>query len=299
MIDSERFEKQARDAFEHVRPSMVELSVGGSRALGVVAERGGVTASTSLSSAAWKAGLLEEITVRQGSQSWKGYLHSLRQDWGLCTVGVGEDLPLPVLPFRRSRTLSADEPLFCVVEGSDLARPTFAPMRLVDVFMLPEQTYDRGYTFVAELDLALPAKSFAFDLEGRVAGLLEPIGGEPPAAALIAGEHVGTLAQLTWVESLLRLGELGQLARGYREHPEKYEAEALCVIGLGLERSGDRTGAIGLWTLAAAKDPRNPWPLRAAGRLLMEDHRVGDAQRCLLRAEELEAGEPRRVKVPA
>jgi hypothetical protein len=101
------------------------------------------------------------------------------------------------------------------------------------------------------------------------------------------------------VEGLLRLGALGQLARGYREHPEMYEAEALCVIGLGLERSGDRTGAMGLWKLAAARDPRNPWPLRAAGRLLMEDRRVSDAQLCLRRAEELEAAEPRRVRVSA
>jgi tetratricopeptide (TPR) repeat protein len=186
------------------------------------------------------------------------------------------------------------ERLFHVVEGPDLVRPKLGSARLVDVFTLSKKSYDRPRIWTAALDPDLPrAHGFAFDLEGRVAGLLEPLPDAPSLAALLAGEWVGSLVKSGWVEALRKLGAVEQLAQEYRAQPDAYEAEALCAIGLALHNLGDSEGAIGAWERASAKDPLNPWPHHALGALPMRDESTEDeALTHFFRATELEAEEP-------
>ncbi len=297
---TEPFESRVQELFARVAPSIVDVfanragGAGEFHTFGVVAERGGVTAWSGLEAAAGEWENLETISIRQGTRSWRAELHSLRADWRLCVLRVHGEFTLPTVPWRRSNTLAMGERLFYVVEGSDLASPRLGSAELVDVMTLSKKSYGRPRIWTAALDPDLPREySFAFDLEGRVAGLLEPLPDAPSLAGLLAGEWVGCLVKSGWAEALFKTGALKQLAEEYQAQPDAYEAEALCTIGLALHGLGDREGAIGAWERASLKDPLNPWPHRALSALLMQDESTEDeALAHFCRATELEAEEP-------
>ena len=197
----------------------------------------------------------EDITVRQDGATWGVELHTYQADWGLCTLRVRGDFSKPVIRWRRSNTLFMGERLLYAVAGVGQEGPRLAWAQLTDVFAMKEK-YNRPYIWTADLDPSMPLEyAFAFDSDGRVAGLLEPLPDLGPKAALLAGEWVGGLVERCWVESLGELGALEQLVSEYRDDPDSYEAESLCGIGMALDVLGDKEGARQAFVRASVKDP--------------------------------------------
>jgi hypothetical protein len=285
--------------YERIRPSLVEVSVprkNGTefRTLGVVAEKGGVTAWKGLlAGGAWDNP--DDIKVHQDGRTWSAEMHTYSAECGLCCVRVEGEFSLPVLPWRRSNTLTMGEPLLYAVVGSDRAKPRLAWSELNDVFSLNDK-HNRPFVWAADLDPAMPIEhTFAFDADGRVAGLLEPIRDFGPVATLLLGEWVGCLTEKFWVRGLLDAGAVDQLLGEYRRDPQSYGAEALCEIGRALELSGEKDEACWAFRRAIAKDPLNPWPHAALARLLGHD-RAAEASWFETRAGQLRLQEQRQVE---
>lgn len=285
----------ARAIYDKVRPSLVDIHVerahgeGELHTLGLAVEKGGITAWSGVVSAAKDWVSLTSVPFRQGSQSWLATLHTFRAEWGLCGLAGPAGWSLPLASWRRSTTLSAGGRLVYVIARE--AEPAIGWAELLDAFVPDKSSYDRPFIWTARLDPAMPREyAFAFDGEGRVVGLLEPLPDLPTLAALLPGEHVGTLTQRCWSDMLLRMGGIGQLLREYGQDPDSFEAETHCAIGNVLLTADDRDGCVLAWRRAAAKDP---WPQRALGSLLVTmEGRAEEGWRLLRRAEELEAREP-------
>lgn len=234
---------------------------------------------------------LESIPIRQGSQTWRAQMHSMRKDWALCGLQVHGEFPLPIVPWRRSNTLKMGDRLVYAVADPDDGEPRLAWTELIDVFIENKRFYTRAFIWTATLDPSLSHEySFAFDREGRLAGILEPLPELPNLAALLPGEFAGCLAERCWVDTLLTHG-VPQLLDEYERDPDSYEAEAQCGVALALAELGNTVGAIQALRRAIAKDPRNPWPQRTLAGMLSPD-RVEEARALLQRAGELEAQEP-------
>jgi hypothetical protein len=285
--------------YERIQPSLVDVRV--TRAedgtefhtLGVVTESAMVTAWSGVLGAAGAWEKLEKVSIRQGTRSWWAAPHSLRAAWVLCALHVDGDFPVPTLPSRRSNTLVMGERLMYAVAGADHARPRLGWTQLVDVFRSADTGYDRAHIWTARLDPEMPREhAFAFDAEGRVAGLLEPLPPIPSMAALMPGERVGDLGQRCWIEMQMKLGSFQQIVDEHQGKLDSLVAESLCVVGLAFQALGDNEGSRQAWTRAAAKDPLNPWPHRALGDLLAMEGRAEEAAPFLARAAQLEAQEP-------
>lgn len=159
--------------------------------LGVTAEAGGGTAWAGLVAAAGQWGNLETISVRQGDRLWRAELNTLRADWALGALAVRGDFSPALIPSRRSNTLALGDRLLYAVAGEGEARPRLGWIQLLDVHT-HRQDYVRPRIWTAHLDPSMPrAYAFAFDVEGRVAGLLEPFPDSPSLGALLPGERVG------------------------------------------------------------------------------------------------------------
>jgi len=281
-----------------VRRSLVDVHVRRARGggelhtLGVVAVPGAVMAWSGVDTAGAVWDNLGSVSIRQGARGWTAEVHSLRREWALCALRVHGEFPLPVVPFRRSSTLSLGDGLLYAVADPRCGEPRLGWTELVDVYVADKESYGRAFIWTARLDPQMPREyAFAFDREGRVAGLLEPLPDTPNLAALLAGEFVGCLLERCWLDMLLQTGNVRQLVDEYKEAPDSYEAEGQCAVATALIGLRDDDGAMEALRRAIAKDPRNPWPRRALAGLLPRD-RNDEAFLLLEQAREIEAQEP-------
>ena len=182
----------AREIYDKVNPSLVDVHVKRARGegelhtLGLAVESGGVTAWSGVVSAAQDWVSLISAPIRQGPQSWLATLHTLRVDWALCGLAGPHGWSLPLVSWRRSTTLSPGDRLMYVIAGHP--EPDVGWAELLDAFVPDKSSYDRPFIWTAALDPPIPREyAFAFDGDGHVVGLLEPLPDLPMAALLPRG----------------------------------------------------------------------------------------------------------------
>ena len=101
----------AAEVYGRIKASLVDVHVprvggGELHTLGVVVERGGVTAWSGVDAAGGTWENLEAITIKQGPRAWRAQMHSLRVEWALCVLAVQGEFPVPAVRWRRSNTLA-------------------------------------------------------------------------------------------------------------------------------------------------------------------------------------------------
>jgi hypothetical protein len=230
---------------------------------------------------------LLDIKIRKGDRFWTAECNNVRPDWQTCAVAPKEDVDLPAVIPRWSRTVSKGERLWTVDLEESIpdhgvaarSEGVFAVAGVIYQTFPPDpdkkrlEPYERSQYMAARFDAEPRMGALVFDDTGALAGCIEVHPQPTDSYIVIPGEwltgydsfHFAYLLSSASVKDPEVLGQLFEMF--IEECPRSQDPRFLCLASQFYERFGDAMDAI--WTLGRALElqPEDPWILEQFQRI--------------------------------